>query len=437
MADNSRLIRNCRLARFDSMDTVDTDIRIVDGRITEIGRLAPAEEESVLDAQGMLCMPAFVDTHTHLVQSLQKGRMDGLCITDWLVKMLTTEQSLTQEEYYYGTLLGLMQGLRFGVTTFHDMMQYPWMEAAVQAYETAGLRVVMGLGATDVAENEKTYMLTVDDAVKQAEEVYSRFYGANGGLIRTDVAPLGLPACSKELMQALKAFTREHGLTFHTHLAEGRMETERVRARTGWGEGETLYRYGLLDEKTILAHSIWLEERELDLIAESQATVAHCPCTNMKISDGIPPIDRMAAKGVRLAMGCDGEASSSNRDMIREMHAGTLLQKVVTGRPQALPEPLCYRMMTENGARALGFDDLGSVAVGNRADLILVDMGDISLVGEQTQLSNFLYAGTGFQVDTVLVEGVVRLRNKQFVDFDAQALMAKCEQVIRGIYARL
>ena len=436
MPENSLLIKNCRLAQFDSMCTQDADIRIADGRIAAIGTLAPAEGETVLHAKGMLCMPAFVDTHTHLVQSLQKGRMDGLCITDWLVKMLGTEQSLTEEEYYYGTLLGLMQGLRFGVTTFHDMIQYPWVDAAAEAYTRAGLRVVMGLGATDVAENEKTYMLSVDDAVKQAEEIYSRFYGKNRGLIYTDVAPLGLPACSKELMQALKAFTRAHGLTFHTHLAEGRMETERVRARTGWGEGETLYRYGLLDEKTILAHSIWLEEQELDLIAESRATVAHCPCTNMKISDGIPPIDRMAAKGVRLAMGCDGEASSSNRDMIREMHAGTLLQKVVTGRPQALPEPLCYRMMTENGARALGFSDLGRVAVGGRADLILVDMHNISLVGEETWLSNFLYAGTGLQVDTVLVEGEVRLRGKQFVGFDAEALMAKCEQVIRGIYAR-
>ncbi|WP_059004851.1 amidohydrolase family protein [Bittarella massiliensis (ex Durand et al. 2017)] len=430
------LIKNCKLARFDDLTAADADIRIADGKIAAIGPLTPGEGETVLEAGGMLCMPAFVDTHTHLVQSLQKGHMDGLAITNWLVKMLTTEQILSEEEYFYGTLLGLLQGLRFGVTTFHDMIQYPWVDAAAEAYNRAGLRVVMGLGATDVAENEKTYMVGLDNSLRQAEDIYTRFHNTNGGLIRTDVAPLGLPACSKELMQALKAFSRERGLTFHTHLAEGRMETEQIRARTGWGEGEALYRYGILDEKTILAHSIWLEERELDMIAESGATVAHCPCTNMKISDGIPPIDRMAAKGVHLALGCDGEASSSNRDMVREMHAGALLQKVVTGRPQALPESLCYRMMTENGARALGFDDLGRVAVGNRADLILVDMQEVSLVGEETQLSNFLHAGTGFQVDTVLVEGAVRLRGKQFVDIDAEAIMARCERVIRGIYER-
>ena len=133
---------------------------------------------------------------------------------------------------YKRQLLGLLQGLRFGVTTFHDMIQYPWVDAAAEAYNRAGLRVVMGLGATDVAENEKTYMVGLDNSLRQAEDIYTRFHNTNGGLIRTDVAPLGLPACSKELMQALKAFSRDRGLTFHTHLAEGRMETEQIRART-------------------------------------------------------------------------------------------------------------------------------------------------------------------------------------------------------------
>lgn len=435
---NGMLIKNVQLGEFDKMTTSARDIRILDGRILEVApTLQKQEGEELLDGKGMLCIPAFCDLHNHLVQSLQKGRMDGLPITKWLVKMLTLEQNLTEEEYYYGTMMGLLEGLRFGVTTFHDMMQYPWLSAAAAAYTDAGLRVVFGLGASDVAENDKTYILPVDEAVKRAEEIHTKYHMKNGGLLRTDVAPLGLPACSKELMQGLKAFTKKNGLTFHTHLAEGRKETDDMRVRTGMGECEALYEYGILDEKTILAHSIWLSDHEVDLLAKSRATVVHCPFTNLKISDGVPKIDLMARRGVHLAMGCDGEASSSNRDMIREMRAGALLQKGVTGDPLSMPESLCYDMMTKNGAHALGFDDLGEIKPGNRADLLLVDMHDISLVGRHTMLSNFLYAGTGFQVDTVLTEGKIRLRGREFVDLDAEKIMAKCETIVEDVYGRL
>lgn len=433
--NNNIIIRRCDLADITNMNTTNCDIRIENAMITEIGSNLVPKGEEIIDAKGMLCIPAFTDAHTHLVQSLQKGCLDDLCITDWLIKMLSTQHRLTEEEWYYGVLIGLLQGLRFGVTTFNEMTYFTYIDAAVQAYKDSNLRVTFGLGATDIAENESTPTISVENAVQQAETIYHKYN--NKGLLRTSVAPQGLPACSKELMQALKSFAKQHGLIFHTHLAEGKKETEWIKNQTGYGEGEALYRYGILDTKTVLAHSIWLEDYELDLIAKSGASVVHCPSTNMKISDGIPPIYKMLDRKMNVAFGCDGEASSSNRDMIREARCGAYLQKVACGNAQVMPVSTCYQMMTANGARALGYDDLGEIRVGNRADILLLDMHDISLLNKDCRLSNAIYAGTGFQVDTVLCNGKVLLKNKCFTCFDAEKILAKGEQIIAGIYKRL
>lgn len=435
--NNNLFVHNCDIADFSDLSIRNADIRIKDGKIFEIGdKLIQKPEETFLDAKGMLCMPAFVDTHTHLVQSLQKGKLDDLNITDWLIKMLSTQSNLTDEEWYYGVLIGLLQGLRYGATTFNEMTYFPHIDAAAQAYKDVGLRVTFGLGATDIAENENIPILGVDDALEQAETIYKKYHNTNGGLIKTSVAPQGLPACTKELVQAMKKFANQRGLIFHTHLAEGKQETEWVKSHTGYWEAEALYEFGVLDKNTLLAHSIWLENFEIDLIAQSGATVVHCPNTNMKLSDGIAPIHKMLQRNVKVALGCDGEASSSNRNMVFEARAGSYLQKVSTGLPQALSTKDCYKMLTVNGANALGYDDLGEIKVGNKADILLVDGKDISLINRDARLSNFLYASTGAEVDTVLCEGKIKLRNKQFVDFDINEVISKGEEVLKKIYSK-
>lgn len=435
---NHLFIYNCDIANLTDLSIDRTNIRVIDGIISEIGsNISKEPGDTFVDAKGMLCLPAFVDSHTHLVQSLQKGKLDDLNITDWLIKMLGTQSKLTDEEWYYGVLVGQLQGLRYGTTTFNEMTYYPHIDAAVEAYKDVGLRVTFGLGVTDIAENDKIPILGVDAALEQAETIYNKYHNSNYGLIQTSVAPQGLPACTKELVQAMKKFANQRGLVFHTHLAEGKGETEWVKKTTGYWEAEALHEFGILDNNTLLAHSIWLQDFELDLIAQSGATVVHCPNTNMKLSDGIAPIHKMLQRNVKVALGCDGEASSSNRNMILEARAGSYLQKVSTGLPQALSSKECYEMLTVNGARALGYQDLGEIKIGNKADLLLIDTDEISMINKDARLSNFLYASSGAQVDTVLCEGRIKLRNKEFVDFDIEEVMSKGEEIIRNLYRKL
>lgn len=428
------LIKNALLPDFSDLSTAPTDLLIDNGRFSAIAPNLQANCETI-DAKGMLLLPGMADLHTHMVQSLTKGPLDDLNITQWLTRMLKVQWSLNEEEWYYGVLLGCLQSLRFGVTAVNEMTYFPQIDAVVQAYRDAGIRATFGIGATDIAENDQIKVTSVDDCLKQAEYLYHRWHGK--GLLRTAAVPQGRPACTAELMVALKQFARERGLVYHTHLAEGKMETDRVRSWTGRGEAEELGYLGVLDENTILAHSIWLTDEEIQLLADTGAVVAHCPSTNMKLSDGAPRIARMRKAGVRVGFGCDGEASSANRDLLREARHGSYLQKVLTLDATVMPAQECYQMLTVEAMEALGYQDLGKVEARYQADFSLVRTDDLCTTNRSRILTNLLYAGSGYQIDSVFVAGKPVLRNQTFLHHDLGKVLEKCEKILADIETRL
>ena len=435
------LIRNADVGNLDDLSTCTKDILIRGGRFKKIADHIDhneCPEATVIDARNMLALPGFTDCHSHVYQTFIKGPLDDLVITEWLVRLFNFEDQMTDEDYYYATLLSCLSAMRFGTTTINEMGGYEHLDATLQAFEDAGIRVTFGISTTDIPENDVTPIISIEEALRRSEEVYQKAHGRNHGLMRASVAPAGLPAVSGEMAKALKSWANERGLIFHTHLGEGKMETEHVAKMYGLnGEAEALESLGVLDSKTLLAHSIWLSDHELDIIAKSGAIPVHCPNTNMKISDGIPKIAQMLQRGIPVAMGCDGEASSGTKDMIREGKAGSYLQKAITLDPTVMDAGTTFRMMTVNGARALGYDDLGEIKEGNRADLILVNMeDDLSLTDHDHRIGNLLYAGTGHAVDTVFVEGQLKVRNKKIQNFDEEFILRKCNELIHKLNVR-
>ena len=203
------LIRGAMLPDFETGTTTQADVLIRDGRFAAI---APHLEADcpIVEASGLLLLPGMADLHTHMVQSLTQGPLDDLNITQWLTRMLRAQWSLTEDEWYYGVLLGCLRSIRYGVTAINEMTYYPHIDAVVQAYQDAGLRVTFGIGATDIAENDQIRVTPVDECLRQAEELYHKWHGR--GLLRTAAVPQGRPACTPELMRALKQFARERGL---------------------------------------------------------------------------------------------------------------------------------------------------------------------------------------------------------------------------------
>ena len=434
------LIKNADIANFDDLSVKTSDIYIEDGYFKKIGQIKQSEcpGATIIDAHNMLALPGFVDCHSHVYQTFIKGPLDDLVITEWLVRLFTFEDYMTDEDYYYATLLSCLSAMRFGTTTINEMGGYEHMDATLQAFEDAGIRTTFGISTTDIPENDVTPIISVEDALKRSEEVYKKVHGRNNGLMRASVAPAGLPAVSKEMAIAMKNFANKRGLVYHTHLGEGKMETDNVAKAYGTnGEAEALQQIGILDKNTLLAHSIWLSDHEIDIIKETGAVPVHCPNTNMKISDGIPKIAQMLKKGIPVAMGCDGEASSATKDMIREGKAGSYLQKAITLDPTVMDAGTTFKMMTINGARALGYDDLGEIKEGNQADLVLANMeDDFSLTDRDHRVGNLLYAGTGHAVDTVFVKGQLKLRNKKIQGFDEQYIISKCNDMIHRLNVR-
>lgn len=434
------LIRNCEVADFDTMTTSPKEILVEGERIARIAAKIEAPEGcEIIDAKGMIAMPSFADCHTHMAQSVLKGPMDDYPITTWLVRLFAIEGIMSDEEYYYATLLGCLTALRCGTTVVNEMGGWDHgFGHSVQAFRDSKIRATIGISTTDVPENEATPIISVDEALRRSEKVYKMVHGVDGRL-RASVAPAGLPAVSGRMAQELKKFANERGLIFHTHLGEGKMETENVARFYGLGgEAEALEQLGILDSKTLLAHSIWLSDKELDIIARSGANPVHCPCTNLKIADGIPKIAAMIKRGINVTIGCDGEASSSNRDMIREARHAAYLQKGWTLDPTVLDAGTVYKMMTRNGARALGYDDLGELKEGNLADFILVDMDhDLALLNPDYRLNNFLYAGSGKNVDTVFLGGEILVRHGQYTFIDEEEILAKATPVIHGLNLKI
>lgn len=433
------LIRNCELANFDTMTTSTREILVEGDRIKTIAAKIEAPEDcEVIDAKGMLAMPSFADCHAHLAQSVLKGPMDDYPITTWLVRLFGIEALMTPEENYYSCLLGCLTALRCGTTVLNDMAGWGSLDDVIRAVRDSKIRATIGISTTDVPENEATPILSIDEALRRSEGGYKKVHNIDGKL-KASVAPAGLPAVSGTMAQELKKFANERGLIFHTHLGEGKMETQNVaKAYNLGGEAEALEQLGILDKNTLLAHSIWLSDHELDIIAKSGANPVHCPCTNLKISDGIPKITAMVKRGINVTIGCDGEASSSNRDMIREARLAAYLQKGWTLDPTVLDAGTVYKMMTINGWKALGYTDAGELKEGNVADFILVDMDhDIALINPEYKLNNFLYAGDGRNVDTVFLGGEILLRGGKFTFIDEEEVLAKARPVIQGLNRKI
>ncbi|MBQ2309038.1 MAG: amidohydrolase family protein [Erysipelotrichales bacterium] len=435
---SSYLLKNCDIANFDTLGVSRKDLLITGERIALIrDRILPEEhpDAEVIDVNGKLVMPSFADMHTHMMQTFLKGPMDDYPITDWLVRLFSIGDLFDEETAYYSALLGCLSSLRFGTTTINEMADWIHFAPILKAFEDSGIRAVIGISTTDIAENDKTPLISVEEALYRSEYVYDHAHGKNNGLIEASCAPAGLPACSKKLVQALKQFADHRGIIFHTHLAEGRKETEDVRRMYNLsGEGEALYQFGILGPKTVLAHNIWLSDAELDRIKETGANPVHCPNTNLKISDGIAPFAAMQKKGINVCFGCDGEASSSTRDMIREGRMGAYLQKGVTLDPTVFDAGYVFKAMTKNGPKALGYTDLGEIKEGNLADLIIVDMtDDLSLVNRDYRIGNLLYAGDGHAVDTVFTAGKIMVRGKHLTMFDEGKIIETSERLLRKL----
>lgn len=392
------------------------------GRIVAIYQpgadLPPAQQ--VIDAADRIVMPGLINTHCHAADSLFRGLVENLSLEAWLEQVWIAEKAiLTPQTCELGSLLGLAENLRAGVTTVVDMFWYP--QATVAAAEQLGMRVATGgLFFDPPGVGERSHA----DYLREAQEFFAAH--ADSDYVFPATMPHGAYTVSPEHLQEAWRIADAHGGLFHTHAAETAVEQADVTKRYGTSVIRHLAELGTLNERTLLAHCVHIDDEEIALLAQTKTAVAHNPLSNLKLGSGFAPLAKLLDAGVRVSLGTDGAISGNDLDMWLSMRLAATLPKGQAQRADLISAEQVIQMATVNGAKALGVaDQLGSLEVGKQADFILVDTSALHALPLFDPATHLVYAAGRADVTDVFIGGSARVRERTLVDVDLAAVRAE------------
>ncbi len=408
-------------------DTVIDEGAIVteDDRIVAVGdedhlrKTYPDHERRTCD----LVTPGLVGGHVHSVQSLGRGIADDDALLDWLFEaVLPMEAAMDAEATRAAAELGYLECLESGTTTVVDHLSVNHSAEAFEAAIETGIRGRLGKVLMDTDSPDGLEEPT-DAGLAESERLIERYHGAAGGRIRYAVTPRFAVTCTEACLRGCRDIADRHdGVTIHTHASENVDEIETVEAATGSRNVVWLDEVGITGPDVTLAHCVHTNDRERELLAETDTVVTHCPSSNMKLASGIAPIQDYLDRGITVALGNDGPPCNNTLDPFTEMRQASLLGKVDALDPTRLPAPVVLEMATINGARAAGFDRIGALREGYRADVIGLTTDRTRSTPLHDPISHLVYAAHGDDVVFTMVDGDVRYADGEHVGIDAGAI---------------
>ena len=429
MSDNTILIKNAFILSPNFEDKKQS-LLIKDDLIAEISdEIDETNVDKIIDAEGKILLPGLVNTHTHLSMTLFRGLADDLSLDSWLNDHIwPMEANLNGDYCYIGALLGAVELIKSGTTTFSDM--YFYMEDVARAVEEAGIRAVLSYGMIDFGDAERR-----ENEIKENLTLFENCNGMADGRIKVFFGPHSPYTASEELLVKVRELADEYGMGIHIHVSETQKEINDVSEEKGLRPFEYLDKIGLLGPDVVAAHSVWLSDEEIEIIKKNDVKVSHNPCSNMKLASGIAPVSKLIENGVCVSIGTDGASSNNNLDLIEELKTASLLQKVSTLDPKVLTSDEAIAMGTINGARTLGLEDeIGSIEVGKKADIILIDTNCANMVPDSSSLSsNVIYSANGSNVDTTICNGKILMENKKLTVLNEQEIYDKARQAIKEL----
>jgi 5-methylthioadenosine/S-adenosylhomocysteine deaminase len=380
-----------------------TNIHVDGNKIAGIG--PKVETDQTIDGSHHAILPGLVNTHTHAAMTLFRGFADDLLLQEWLKdKIWPLESKFVPEDIYWGTKLACLEMIRSGTTCFNDM--YFHLDQQARAVEESGIRGVLSEGFVDFFQPDLSEQL-----FRQSMDLIRKVQGMGCDRITPALGPHAIYTVTESSMRRFKEISDEEGLLIHIHLSETQEEVEDCRNTHGKSPVGYMKDIGFLGSNLIVAHSVWLDQSEIEMLAEAQVKVSHNPVSNMKLAvGGALPYKEMHRAGINVSLGTDGTASNNNLDMFESMKFAALLQKFSTNDPTVLPAGEVLGMATVNGAQALGID-AGAVEVGKLADLILVDLRSPAFSPNHNLTSNLVYSANGSCVDTVICDGKLLMRD--------------------------
>ncbi len=401
---SSWLIENAAVVTVDDHDTVlpRADL-LVEG--TDIAGLWPAGKPAgvkaaqTIEAKGMVVMPGMVNAHTHCAMTFLRGYADDMPLMPWLKERIWPfEMKLQPEDVYWGSMLGIAEMIRGGVTCFNDM--YHYFEQAARAALDSGIRA-------HVSGVLLAFLPDAKERLEHAIEFAKEWHGRGDGRLVTMLGPHAPYTCPNHLLERVIEGARESGVGIHIHVSETRQEVQDSLKEFGQTPVARLREIGLLDVHPVLAaHCVHLTDSDIATLVDKKVGACHCPGSNMKLASGVAPVPRLLEAGAIVGLGTDGPASNNNLDMLEEARLAALLHKVAGEEPTLVTAPQALRMATRGSAQALGIGDrVGQIKVGMKADLALLDFHQAHLYPPHDIISHLVYAARAGDVRTVFVNG--------------------------------
>jgi len=407
-------------------------------RADEIIAVGPAEHvaqqyqaKKIIRAKDGLIMPGFVNCHTHAAMTCFRGIADDLDLMVWLNKYIfpAEAKNVNKELSYWGSLLGIAEMIKSGTTTFCDM--YIFEDETARAAKQAGMRCLVGEVLFDFPSPN---LKTPEEGVAYTRMLIEKW--KNDPLVNIMIEPHALYTCSKPLLEEVKQLAQakrlaeDSRLPIGLHLLENAAERKQLEEKLGKSAVSFLKEIGYLDEQFIAFHCVEFSEDDIRLFAEHNCKVSHNPASNMKLASGVAPVPDMIKAGIPVGLGTDGCASNNNLDMIKEMGTAARLHKVARLDPTLMDAQSVVRMATIEGAKVLGMEkQIGSLEPGKKADVIVLDLNKPHLTPLYNVYSHLVYAASGADVDTVVINGQVVMENRRLLTIDEEEVMRKVGEI--------
>jgi 5-methylthioadenosine/S-adenosylhomocysteine deaminase len=386
-----------------------------------------------IGGQGSLVLPGFINTHTHAAMVYFRGLADDLPLKDWLEKHVwpAEKRMLSAEFVYDAVLLACLEMLKSGITTYNDM--YFFGDSSAKASKQLGMRALLGVGVLDFPTMTAN---TVDEYLGNADRFIDSWRGDS--LITPCIAPHSAYTCSTQTLERVKELADRRGVLTTIHLSETAWEVSEIMKRYGKRPVEYLESIGLLSDRLLAVHCVWLDDGEIDVLARRGVGVSHCIESNLKLAAGIAPVTKMLAAGVKVALGTDGAASNNDLNILSEMATAAKVHKAVANDPTVLDSKTALLMATRWGAAALGLgDQLGSIEPGKRADIITLNMRSPHLTPAYDLYSLIVYAAMASDVEDVMIDGRPVILGRALITGDEESILQKaCEWSRRMVRSR-
>jgi 5-methylthioadenosine/S-adenosylhomocysteine deaminase len=421
----------------------DGSVLVENGRISRVGRadeLAATNADRVIDARHFVVTPGFVNGHMHISYAHPVRGIFPDDLGSPLKQVFALQMAMTEEEEYHTTLLALLELVRNGTVCLLDPGSTKFPDACLQAYEDAGVRVIMGEAVTDREAPFAQPRYTTAEAITRTAAFIDKWNGRLDGRLRAWAMPFSPETCSAELLQGLKRVVDERGTGLTLHHGSGPQARKDYQGRGAKNPTEYLEALGVLGPNVLLAHALGLDDAEVDCVARTGAAVTMCPVTAAKGARGATALGRMPellARGVRVALGCDSPNNSNHLDPVRTMNMAAIQYKDARQDIRLVPAETALEMGTRLGAAALGLgDEIGAIEAGKRADLVLFDTRRPEWQALWNPVNNLIYNTDGRSVHTVVIDGRVVVDDYRQTFVDEGRLFATVQEIGERLQTR-